>query len=123
MEMTTLYTQNQSLTPIGGSGGSSRHRRWRRRSSEVRPSNREPQLSYLGASSLGNSQERSEALFTAPRHVSRLDRLKALRFTPFGRRDRVEQSLAALHQPSSFHLTAEDWHWLDENSDIENEFE
>lgn len=40
-----------------------------------------------------------------------------------GSRDRVEQSLAALHQPSSFHLTAEDWHWLDENSDIENEFE
>jgi len=55
--------------------------------------------------------------------LSRLEELKARKFTAADRPARVAKSLAVLQQPGTIQLNQEDWRWLDENSSIEDEFE
>jgi hypothetical protein len=124
---TTLGMQSQNLVAPPLSGSSSHSRRRRRRLGEIYVGHGELKSKsftiFQQTSFLAGSQKPFEQAFVAPRRINKLDRLKALRFTSFGRHARIEQSLEALHQPSTFHFTMEDWHWLDENSDLEDEFE
>ena len=60
----------------------------------------------------------------APRlPLSKLEELKVHRFTLAGREERIARSLATLQDPGAIQLSQDDWRWLDENSDIEDEFE
>jgi hypothetical protein len=124
---TTLGTQNQNPVPAPLSGSASHSRRRRRRLGEIYVGHRDLKSKsfrlFQQSAFLAGSQKSFENAFVALHQINKLDRVKALRFTAFGRQARIEQSLAALHQASTFHLTAEDWHWLDENSGLEDEFE
>lgn len=60
---------------------------------------------------------------TPGRSLTRLEALIAKKFTAVGREERIARSLAALHEPAAIRLTEEDRRWLDENSNIEDEFE
>jgi hypothetical protein len=55
--------------------------------------------------------------------LRKLNALKKRRFTPVGREERIAKSLAVLREPHSIRLTAVDWHWFDEHSDIQDELE
>lgn len=53
---------------------------------------------------------------------SRLEILKRERFHFSTKTERVARSLAALNQPSSIELTADEWQTIAENPDIEDQF-
>jgi hypothetical protein len=53
---------------------------------------------------------------------SKLDELKAHKFSLAERPQRIARSLSVLQQPGAIRLSEEDWRWLDENADIEDEF-
>src|ERR1700733_14248634 len=54
---------------------------------------------------------------------NKLQELKAQKFTLPGREERIARSLAALNEPTLIPMTRADWLWLDENSDVEDQFE
>lgn len=54
---------------------------------------------------------------------SKLEELKARTFTLTGREERIARSLAALTRPSAIQLSEQDWEWLDENADLEDDLE
>jgi hypothetical protein len=72
---------------------------------------------------LGGAQIPSGTLVVFSRPLTKLDKLKARKFTPIGREERVAKSLAALREPPPIEMTAADWRWLDEHSDIQDELE
>ena len=123
----TLGTQNQSLLIMPTSGTSSHSRRRRRRLGDLYVVHRDRKPRNFVVIEQGSlllaPQRTPESVFLTHPHISKLDRLKALHFTAFGRRNRIQRSLDALHKQSTLHLTVEDWHWLDENAALEDEFE
>lgn len=52
----------------------------------------------------------------------RLVQLKRARFTPDGKQERVERSLAALNQPAGIQLSPAEWKGIIEDSDLEDQF-
>jgi len=69
----------------------------------------------------------SSALRFGPRRVftlgrSRLEELKRRRFTPEGKAERVARALAALYQEESIKLSPEEWRWIAEDPDLEDQF-
>jgi len=44
------------------------------------------------------------------------------RFPPEGKAERVARGLAALHQEERIKLTPEEWKWVAEDPDLEDEF-
>jgi hypothetical protein len=71
-------------------------------------------------------RERIDAVGPRPRRSlarSKLEALKRRRFTPEGKAERVARSLAALHQKVSIQLTPEEWRWIAEDPDVEDQFE
>ncbi len=75
------------------------------------------------AAGLGRPQMPSQTLRANDLPLSKLEQLKVRRFSTIGREDRIARSLAALREELPFQLTAADWQWLDEHSDIEDDFE
>jgi len=102
-------------------------RRMRRRRVDIRWAHRDIHpanvLLETRQAILGSTQEAGQALFAFAHPLSKLDELKARHFTFVGRQARITRSLTALHQPVVPVLSNDDWHWLDEHSDLENEFE
>ena len=65
------------------------------------------------------SHRRRPAPVPAP---SRLEALKRQRFTREGKAERVARSLSALNQRAPTRLTPEEWRWVAEDPDIEEQF-
>jgi hypothetical protein len=58
-----------------------------------------------------------------PRARPRIEDLKRRHFGPEGREERTRKSLAAIGQPNPICLTREQWIWIAEALDSEDEFE
>ncbi len=56
------------------------------------------------------------------RPLTKLEELKARHFTLAGKAKRVAKSLAALQQPGTIQLSPEEWRWVAENADIEEQY-
>ena len=57
-----------------------------------------------------------------PKLPPRLEELVRKRFPPEGKAERVARGLAALHQDEKIKLTPEEWKWVAEDPDLEDEF-
>lgn len=55
------------------------------------------------------------------RRSSGLQELVKQRFTPEGKVDRVAKALAALHQEQPIKLSPEQWKWVAEDADLEDQ--
>ena len=53
--------------------------------------------------------------------ASKLQVMKRKRFTPQGRAERIERSLAALNQPETLRLTPEEWRFFAEDPDLDDQ--
>jgi hypothetical protein len=126
--MQALGAQNQDLQSLAGLSPAQHSRRSRRghRRDGLRTSARVFLGSLLGNKSI-QIVETSGNLLSVMSYpgtpLSRLEELKARKFTVADRRERVARSLAALQQPSSIRLNEVDWRWLDEHSSVEDELE
>jgi len=80
-------------------------------------------FSFPSRQGLGGTQVPIEITSTFERPLSKLEELKARRFTAVGREERIARSLAVLREPIAVRLSEIDWQWLDEHTDIEDEFE
>jgi hypothetical protein len=58
----------------------------------------------------------------APRPSQRLEELIRQHFPPAGKVDRVAKGLAALHQEERIKLTPEQWKWVAEDPELEDQF-
>lgn len=125
--MELLGAQNQS-SPIAIAAYVSSH--WRRTRRARRGEIRHAQSQFPSEPILGNKRIQTLEYARNPFSVmstfqapgSKLEELKARKFTLVDRPQRVATSLAALQQPGAIQPSAEDWQWLDENSAIEDEF-
>jgi hypothetical protein len=126
--MQALGQQNQELQVLTGLSSSPHYRRTRRghRGDGLRISARLLPGGLLGnnATQLLESSGNIVLLMSSPgTPLSRLQELKARKFTLADRGERVARSLAALQEPGSIRLNEEDWRWLDEHSSIEDELD
>ncbi len=53
---------------------------------------------------------------------ARLEGLVRQRFTPEGKAERVAKALAALYQEEPIKLSPEEWKWVAEDADLEDQF-
>src|SRR6266498_1171724 len=53
--------------------------------------------------------------------TSKLQVLKRKRFTTADRTARIQRSLAALNQPETLQLTAQEWHFFSEDPDLDDQ--
>jgi hypothetical protein len=116
----------QQLTAANPSQpGLNQHSRRARRSHRGGPTlaHSSPSLLIFSNQALGGNQISVDFAPRFRRPVSKLDELKARKFTAADREHRIARSLAALHEPAQLHLSAVDWQWLDEHADAENEFD
>ena len=58
---------------------------------------------------------------SAPRVSPALEELIRKRFPPEGKAERVARGLAALHQEERIKLTPEEWKWVAEDPDLEDQ--
>jgi hypothetical protein len=59
---------------------------------------------------------------SVPRPSPRLEELIRKRFPPEGKAERVARGLAALRQEEKIKLTPEEWKWVAEDPDLEDQF-
>lgn len=59
---------------------------------------------------------------SVPRRSPPLEELIRQRFPAEGKAERVARALAALQQEAPIHLTPEQWKWVAEDPDLEDEF-
>jgi hypothetical protein len=59
---------------------------------------------------------------SVPRASARLEELIRKRFPPEGKAERVGRALAALNQDATIHLTPEQWKWVAEDADLDDQF-
>lgn len=57
-----------------------------------------------------------------PRPSQGLEELIRKHFPPSGKADRVARGLAALHQEERIKLSREEWKWVAEDPDLEDQF-
>jgi predicted HTH domain antitoxin len=78
------------------------------------------------AQSKGEEDERVERIIASLDPAApRRDEMAALirqHFNPETKAERVARSLAALNEPSSIQLTPEEWRWIAEDPDLEDQF-
>jgi uncharacterized membrane protein len=58
---------------------------------------------------------------TVPRPSPRLEELIRKRFPAEGRAERIARALAAVNEDELIHLTPEQWKWVAEDSDLEQQ--
>jgi len=126
--MQVLGGQNQGLQSQVGLSYATHSRRSRRKhhADGLRISTQYSSGGLLGnyaTQLLGTSWELIFLMSPPGTPLSRLEELKARKFTTANRGERVARSLAALQQPGAIRLSEEDWRWLDEHSQIEDELE
>ena len=56
------------------------------------------------------------------RRSPRLEELIRQRFPAEGKAERIARALAALYQDAPVHLSPEQWNWIAEDPDLEDEF-
>ncbi len=59
---------------------------------------------------------------TSTQKPERLEELIKQRFTPEGKEERVAKALAALYQEEPIHLSREEWKWMAEDAELEDQF-
>lgn len=94
--------------------------RWRRGPFVTIHRDLRPENALLG---LGGAQVIIHVTWKNEKPMSKIEQLKARKFTPLGKQERIARSLAVLQQPGAIQLSQDDWHWLDANFAIEDEFE
>ena len=57
-----------------------------------------------------------------PKPNDALEELVRQHFSPEGKPERISRALAALYQQEPIHLQAEEWKWVAENADLEDQF-
>ncbi|HKP13191.1 MAG TPA: hypothetical protein VJZ91_13820 [Blastocatellia bacterium] len=71
---------------------------------------------------MANEISLEEPLSHPSKPRSGLEELKKWRFTPEGRDERIARSLAALNRPASIRLSPDQWKFVAEDADIEDQF-
>lgn len=59
---------------------------------------------------------------SVPKRSPRLEELIRNQFPPEGKAERIARGLAALSQDSGIHLTPQQWKWVAEDPDLEDQF-
>jgi len=59
---------------------------------------------------------------SVPRRSPRLEELIRQRFPGEGKAERIARAVAALQQDPPIHLTPEQWKWIAEDPDLEDQF-
>jgi len=59
---------------------------------------------------------------SVPSGSQRLEELVRQRFPAEGKAERIARALARLQQEAPIHLTPEEWKWVAEDPDLEDEF-
>jgi|SRR5450830_894453 hypothetical protein len=68
-------------------------------------------------------QPQEKAPSPSPPGRAHLEDLIKRRFLPEGKAERVARALKALHEAPSIELSHEDWAWVAENADIEDQYD
>ena len=72
--------------------------------------------------SVDDRNSRYDIAVTRAGPTEKLRRLKSTKFSPEGREGRIARSLAALRQPITIHLKPEEWSWIADELDIEDQY-